>query len=51
MQERIAAPDFYTQDAETVQQKLQELSAAEQQLEQRIDRWGELEMLQASFLD
>ena len=51
MQEHIAAPDFYTKDAELVQQKLQELNAAEKELEQRIDRWGELEMLQASFLD
>ena len=51
MQDRIAAPDFYTQDAEYVQQKLQQLSAAEKKLEQCVDRWGELEMLQASFLD
>jgi ATP-binding cassette subfamily F protein uup len=51
MQENIAAPDFYTQDAALVQRRLRELSAAEQKLEQRIDRWGELEMLQASFLD
>jgi ATP-binding cassette subfamily F protein uup len=51
MQDHIAAPDFYTQDAEYVQQKLHELSAAEKKLEQRVDRWGELEMLQASFLD
>ena len=51
MQGNIAAPEFYTQDAELVQRKLQELSTAEKTLEERIERWGELEMLQASFLD
>ena len=50
LQETIAAPDFYTQDAELVQEKLQELSDMEAHLEQRIDRWGELESLQESFL-
>ena len=50
LQATIAAPDFYAQDAEHVQQKLQELASAEELLEQRIDRWGELETLQQSFL-
>ena len=50
-QETIAAPDFYTQDAGLVQQKLRELSAAEEELERRIERWGELENLKESFLD
>ena len=50
MQEIIAAPDFYTQDAELVQQKLLELSETESSLERRIERWGELETLQESFL-
>ena len=50
LQETIAAPDFYTQDAELVQEKLQELSDMEAHLEQRIDRWGELESLQESLL-
>jgi ATP-binding cassette subfamily F protein uup len=50
LQEVIAAPDFYAQDAELVQGKLHELSAAESLLEQRIERWGELETLQDSFL-
>ncbi len=50
LQATVAAPDFYTQDAERVQQKLQELSSAEELLEQRIERWGELETLQESFL-
>ena len=51
MQENIAAPDFYTQDAGLVQQKLQELGSAENELERRIERWGELETLRESFLD
>jgi len=50
LQAAIAAPDFYTQDAELVQQKLQELGDTEALLEARIERWGELETLQASFL-
>ena len=50
LQETIAAPDFYAQDAELVQARLHELSAAESLLEQRIERWGELETLQESFL-
>ena len=51
MQAIIAAPDFYTQDAELVQQKLRELGAAEEELERHIERWGELETLKESFLD
>ncbi|NCF13994.1 MAG: ATP-binding cassette domain-containing protein [Gammaproteobacteria bacterium] len=50
LQEIIAAPDFYTQDAELVQRKLLELSETEALLEKRIERWGELETLQESFL-
>jgi len=50
MQEIIAAPDFYAQNAELVQQKLLELSETESVLERRIERWGELETLQESFL-
>ena len=50
LQAAIAEPAFYAQDAELVQQKLHELKLAEALLEQRIERWGELETLQASFL-
>ncbi|MDJ0750087.1 MAG: ATP-binding cassette domain-containing protein [Woeseiaceae bacterium] len=50
LQAAIAAPEFYAQNAELVQQKLQELGSAEERLEQRIERWGELESLQESFL-
>ncbi len=49
LQAAIAAPGFYTQDAELVQQKLQELGSAEERLEQRIERWGELESLRESL--
>jgi ATP-binding cassette subfamily F protein uup len=51
MQQSIAAPDFYSQDAALVQQKLRELSEAERELEQLVERWGELETLKDSFLD
>src|SRR5210317_1052880 len=50
LQALIAAPDFYAQEAALVQQKLRELNDAEELLEQRIERWGELETLQESFL-
>ncbi len=49
LQRRVADPDFYTQDGEAVQQQLKELSDTESLLEQRIDRWGELESLKESF--
>ena len=51
LQDTVAAPDFYTQDAAIVQQKLHELSKTETLLEQRIERWGELETLQESYLE
>jgi len=50
LQALIAEPDFYAQEAELVQQKLRELSDAEELLEQRIERWSELETLQESLL-
>ena len=51
LQQDIAAPDFYAQDTGIVQEKLRELSEAEQYLEQRIERWGELETLQDALLN
>jgi ATP-binding cassette subfamily F protein uup len=51
LHELIAAPDFYAQEAEFVQQKLRDLGDAEKLLEKRIERWGELETLQESFLN
>ena len=50
LQETVAAPNFFTQDAAAVQQKLHDLSEMEKRLEQRVERWGELETLQESFL-
>jgi len=46
LQSQIAAPEFYSQDNEAVQQMLQELSNAEQLLEQRVERWSDLESKQ-----
>ena len=51
LQKTIAKPDFYAGDAEFVQQKLHELSDKESLLEQRVERWGELETLRESFLE
>jgi ATP-binding cassette subfamily F protein uup len=45
----ISQADFYAQDRQHVQATLQELAAAEALLEQRVDRWSELETLHASF--
>ncbi len=43
LQEQIAAPDFYSRGSDEVQRTLRELSASESLLEQRVERWGELE--------
>jgi ATP-binding cassette subfamily F protein uup len=45
LQARVAAPDFYTGDTESVQAGLAELADAEARLEDRIERWGELESM------
>lgn len=50
LQVLIAAPDFYSQDHGIVQDKLTELANAETLLEQRVERWSELELLRESFL-
>ena len=49
LQQSIAEPGFYAQDNDTVQAKLTELADAETLLEQRVERWGELESLAQSF--
>jgi ATP-binding cassette subfamily F protein uup len=49
MQQKIAAPGFYSQDHEFVQAAVQELADAEATLEQHVERWSELETLQASI--
>ena len=43
LQTQIAAPEFYSQDNKDVQVTLQELSNAESLLEQRVERWSDLE--------
>jgi ATP-binding cassette subfamily F protein uup len=49
MQQKIADPDFYSHDHAVVQAAVQELANAEVMLEQRVERWSELEILQASI--
>ena len=49
LQARITTPDFYAQDPESVQAGLRELSEAESLLEQRVERWAELESLVESL--
>ncbi|MDH3532502.1 MAG: ATP-binding cassette domain-containing protein [Gammaproteobacteria bacterium] len=49
LQQLVSAPDFYLQDHQLVQAKLTELTATEARLEQRIERWSELETLRASL--
>ena len=49
LQELVAEPDFYSKDHEKVQAKLKELADMEALLEQRIERWSELEIQQDSF--
>jgi ATP-binding cassette subfamily F protein uup len=49
LQRVISEPGFYSQDQEVVQDKLRDLSETEALLEQRIERWSELETQQASF--
>jgi ATP-binding cassette subfamily F protein uup len=50
LQALIAAPDFYSQGHSIVQERLTELANAETLLEQRIERWSELELLRESYL-
>jgi len=49
LQKVVAAPEFYAQDDEIVQQKIRELSEAESRLEERVNRWGELETMKESL--
>ena len=50
LQRTIAMPGFYERDTAMVQLTLRDLAGRETLLERRIDRWGELESLQESFL-
>ena len=49
LQETVSGPGFYAQDAAAVRDTLEKLAATEAELEKRIERWGELETLAASF--
>lgn len=49
LRESIAEAEFYTQDKEIVKKTLRKLSAAELSLEQRVERWVELETLRESL--
>jgi len=49
MQRVVSEPDFYSQDQETVQAQLRKLTDAEALLEQRIERWSELEIMRESY--
>jgi len=49
LQRTIAEPGFFARDSATVQTTLRELADSETRLEQRIERWGELETLAATF--
>jgi ATP-binding cassette subfamily F protein uup len=49
LQQAAADPGFYAQDGDTVKATLQELADKEAELERRVERWGELETLAASF--
>ncbi len=49
LQQTVADSGFYAQDHAIVQATLQELVDAEALLEQRVERWSELETLQASM--
>ena len=49
LQQTVGAPGFYAGDGDTVRETLEALTNSEAELERRVDRWGELETLAASF--
>lgn len=49
LQKTVSAAGFYVQDNDRVQQILRELADAEELIEQRLERWGELESHKLSF--
>jgi len=49
LQKTVAEPGFYAQDAVAVRETLERLAESEAELERRVERWGELETLAASF--
>jgi ATP-binding cassette subfamily F protein uup len=49
LQQKAADPGFYAQDGDAVKETLQKLADTEAELERRVERWGDLETLAASF--
>jgi ATP-binding cassette subfamily F protein uup len=49
LQKTVAEPGFYAQDTVAVRETLERLAESEAELERRVERWGELETLAASF--
>ena len=48
-QGQVMAPGFYKQDRDTIQKVIAEMNSLESQLNLAVERWAELEELQASF--
>jgi len=49
LQQQVAEADFYSQSHEAIQEVLDRLQSTSKDLEGTIDRWGELEELQALY--
>jgi len=49
IQNGVSAPEFYSQEQSIVQAALQKLAETQILLENRVERWSELEILQASL--
>lgn len=49
LQETVAEPSFYGGDADEIQRTLAALKSAEETLDARLERWAELDALQASY--
>ena len=48
MQQEVAAPEFYQQESSVVQQKLDAFNQLQQSLQEKYDRWEELEAMAES---
>jgi ATP-binding cassette subfamily F protein uup len=49
LQVTVAASEFYAQENEVVQKTLRDLANSQASLEQKIERWAELESFQSSI--
>jgi ATP-binding cassette subfamily F protein uup len=49
LQAEASTPEFYARDEDRVRSALNELATLEARLEERVERWGALETLQASL--